>query len=86
MSENRPLIKVLAFQGHTLDSAPLSRYRVTLQQPVKGPKQCILTQCPLQWKIPSAITVPHTQVSCYLCEDSPSDMTKPCYSKMHMNN
>ena len=86
MSENRTLIKVLTFRGHTIDSAPLSWYRVKLQHSVKGLKQCILTQSLLQWKIPSATTAPHTQVSCYPCEDSPSDMTKPCYSNSHLNN
>ena len=75
----------LTLQGHTLDNVPLSWYRVVTQHTVKGLKQCSLTQSLLQWKIPSATTAPHTQVSCYLCEDSPSDMTTPCYSKMHIS-
>lgn len=75
----------LTLQGHTLDNVPLSWYRVVTQHTVKGLKQCSLTQSLLQWKIPSATTAPHTRVSCYLCEDSPSDMTTPCYSKMHIS-
>lgn len=36
-----------------------------------------LTWSLLQWKIPDEAAVPHILVSCCLCEDFPSDKTKP---------